>query len=997
MVSNNQGKKPVIDDSSEKNYTIIDCLNRRGLTRLMGANSKNNKRVKSVFGNVYFQYSMAFLLLLVFLVIPFIVFGKTTVYDGDGYNQWFAMFCKWRTMIVEFVRGNGIALWQWDIGLGGDMLGQYTSVIFDPFNILVVFFDRQHMDICYMVTELLKLYFAGLFVTMLVKKRGLTKSLCLLAGISYAFCGWAIAGFRHEYLLMPLITLPLIILGVEKILKKENPVVFIIGIFLSSASSFYFTYMNAILVGLYVIIRYLSETNKKSIADFFSKIWRLIVYAVIGVMAAAVSVIPTIAAISGASKGDGGTFRILPTLRALLKFSSIFTSLSDMHNNTTIIGLNALIVLTIPFIIAIRKKTVNMWMGIITLVFAFFPITEIMMNGLSYPSGRFMYATAMFLIVGGVEAYSSCYEKFKNHKAIIAIWLVFILATSTVATFVFEVVRIEDFVLTSITLLIAIILMVVIVKTKIKKEKYLNIINAIVIVNIAAFVFAANMLTMSLETDEFTEVGTPYAGYENNSLRVAKKINDNEFFRSATDYNPWAGGVNGPYAHVPMCANLYHNAPSNTVYLSTMPSTWGEYNKELLNSAGSFKRMCVYSADNRSRINFLQNVRYYLGPNQLTKEPEYAYYAYVGPSYTKTERHNHVKVYKNDHNASLGYAFDKVMKKSEYLKIPIEFREQALMQVVVVDDEQLPMEGVEVVDKDSIEYENATYVPHNITNQKAYWTYNPKTFHLKKTDIEVKKNKLIVKKDSELARLNFKSLPKGCEVYLKLTNFKRRNFTTEEKLKYVKEAKEDVLRTKIQSLVQDNYHDFDIYTSAYGREQVISKHILYCDGEAQGVNGLSDFMVNMGKNINFHNSLTMKFVDPGVYTFDKIELIAIPFEKYGKQAEKLVVNRLNLKEMKNEYFSGDVNAEKEGILYTSIPYSNGWKAYVDGKEVETIKVDTAFTGIRIGKGHHNIIMKYHSLAWPYTIVASVFGIILTVVIGIVCWRRRKDEEKIFSK
>lgn len=935
----------------------------RGYIRRMVA---NNNKTNSIRKNTYFKYSVLFVLFLIVLLIPFIVTGKNTLYDGDGFNQWYPLFCKWRTMIVDIVSGKGLQTWQWDLGLGGEVLGQYTSIMFDPFNVIVVFFSKKHMDICYMITELLKLYVAGLFATMLVKKRGLPNNLCVLSGLSYAFCGWAIAGFRHEYLLMPLVTLPLMILGVEKIFKKESPVPFIIGIFLSCASSFYFTYMNVIIVGMYVIIRYLAEINNKSFKDFFSRIWKLILYALIGLISATVSVVPTVVAITGASKGDGGLFRVFPTISALLKFPTIFTSFTDMHQNSTILGTNALVLLMIPVIIVVRKKTVNMWMAIIMVIFAIFPITESLLNGLSYPSGRFMYATALFLIVGVMETYNANFEKIKEHKLPIIIWLVLITALTVVATFVFSVIKLENIILSAITILCAVILLMLIGRVKNKNSKNIEL---VVIVNIILMFTVTIIMTMARGVDEFSTTGSSYSAYENNSLRVANKIKDKDFYRSATDYNPWSTGKNGPYAHVPCLANVYHNAPSNTDYVSTMPGSWGEYNKEVLNSAGSFKRMCVYSADNRCRINFLQNVRYYLGPNQKTKEKMYYYPGYVGPSYTKSERHSNVKVYKNNYNTSLGYVFDKVMKKSEYLKIPKEYREQALMQAAVVDDENLPMKGVQVQNKDSLEFENAKVIPAVLNNERVVWTDYPKKYKIEKSKIDIKKNKLVVKEPDQLARLNFKSVPDDCEIYLKLTNFRRYDLKS------------------TSPLLKDNFGDFDIFSIAYGRGEAVAKHIFYCEGEAQGVTGISDFMTNMGKSKNFGKSLTLKIVDAGVYTFDKIELIAIPYKNYDKQTKELANARLNVKQVKNDSLEGDVNVKKDSILYSSIPYSNGWKVYVDGKETKTFVVDTAFTGIQLEKGYHKITMKFRSPAWPYTIVVSLFGIILIIVVGV--YHRKK--------
>ena len=53
-------------------------------------------------------------------------------------------------------------------------------------------------------------------------------------------------------------------------------------------------------------------------------------------------------------------------------------------------------------------------------------------------------------------------------------------------------------------------------------------------------------------------------------------------------------------------------------------------------------------------------------------------------------------------------------------------------------------------------------------------------------------------------------------------------------------------------------------------------------------------------------------------------------------------------------------------------YSDGWKAFVDGKETDIFKVNEAFLGIAVEEGEHNIEFKYTT---PYLKVGTIFSII----------------------
>lgn len=49
----------------------------------------------------------------------------------------------------------------------------------------------------------------------------------------------------------------------------------------------------------------------------------------------------------------------------------------------------------------------------------------------------------------------------------------------------------------------------------------------------------------------------------------------------------------------------------------------------------------------------------------------------------------------------------------------------------------------------------------------------------------------------------------------------------------------------------------------------------------------------------------------------------------------------NVTEDTDTRLSGTVDAAEDGLFYTSIPYENGWRAYVDGVEVPLAQTASA--------------------------------------------------------
>ena len=79
--------------------------------------------------------------------------------------------------------------------------------------------------------------------------------------------------------------------------------------------------------------------------------------------------------------------------------------------------------------------------------------------------------------------------------------------------------------------------------------------------------------------------------------------------------------------------------------------------------------------------------------------------------------------------------------------------------------------------------------------------------------------------------------------------------------------------------------------------------------------------------------------------------------------------------------NGTINANKDGIMFTSIPYDEGFTAFVDGEETDLIPIgDGGLIGIKVPQGQHQISFKYHVKGFN-------LGLILTILslIGIVAY------------
>jgi hypothetical protein len=70
--------------------------------------------------------------------------------------------------------------------------------------------------------------------------------------------------------------------------------------------------------------------------------------------------------------------------------------------------------------------------------------------------------------------------------------------------------------------------------------------------------------------------------------------------------------------------------------------------------------------------------------------------------------------------------------------------------------------------------------------------------------------------------------------------------------------------------------------------------------------------------------------------------------------------------------------KKQFAVFSEIYYPAGWKAFVDGKEVEILKVDYLLRGVEVEAGNHEVIMKFDI---PKLVQSNLFSIIGAIILA----------------
>ncbi len=98
--------------------------------------------------------------------------------------------------------------------------------------------------------------------------------------------------------------------------------------------------------------------------------------------------------------------------------------------------------------------------------------------------------------------------------------------------------------------------------------------------------------------------------------------------------------------------------------------------------------------------------------------------------------------------------------------------------------------------------------------------------------------------------------------------------------------------------------------------------------------------------------------------------------------------------------SGTVTAAKDGALFLSIPYDNGWKATVDGKPAATIPVDKddsgedgAMLAVEMTAGEHTVVLTYRA---PGQLIGILVSLVCAAAIAVLWFieRRYNRQQKV---
>ena len=243
--------------------------------------SKNMKKLISrMVSHRSFPYVMAFLLPFVICVIICIgngvyPFGDNCILHIDMYHQ----YCPFFTEFLHKLRTGGSLQYSWNLGLGSDFVSLYAYYLASPLNFLIVLCPKHYVIEFMTILVLVKIALCGLTFFLFLKYHfhliGKDGKLhrnqvipALVFSTAYALSGF-VAAYSWDIMWMDCILLfPLIMAGLEKLVREQKPGLYFVTLALSVFANYYLSIMICIFLVFYFVLLFFTHKGGKPKAFF---------------------------------------------------------------------------------------------------------------------------------------------------------------------------------------------------------------------------------------------------------------------------------------------------------------------------------------------------------------------------------------------------------------------------------------------------------------------------------------------------------------------------------------------------------------------------------------------------------------------------------------------------------------------------------------------------------------------------------------------------------
>lgn len=239
-------------------------------------------------------YIIAFVIPLIIMTALYIAreiypFGNNCYLRSDMYHQYAPFFSE----LWNKLRHGESLTYSWDIGMGTNFTALYAYYLASPSNWFIMLFPQKYMIEIMNVIIILKLCLSSLTFTYYISKHFNTRK-CTIAlfGMFYALSGFVAAYSWNIMWLDCLVLLPLIILGLERLVNENHCFLYCITLGLCIYTNYYIAIMVCISVVLYFIVLMAAYKGTRRPVIYVKKFLNFAIYSLLAGGLAACLLLP---------------------------------------------------------------------------------------------------------------------------------------------------------------------------------------------------------------------------------------------------------------------------------------------------------------------------------------------------------------------------------------------------------------------------------------------------------------------------------------------------------------------------------------------------------------------------------------------------------------------------------------------------------------------------------------------------------------------------------
>jgi len=384
-------------------------------------------------------YAMSFLIpiavmLFIFKGCGFYPFGEKSLFIMDMRDQYLEFFASLRNM----VSGDDSLFFSWSRSMGGNYLGLFAYYIASPLSFLTVFFPLKDMPSAILLLTVLKIGLSGISFAVfgryvwshnvvsdtfidrkhknsqdripLIQGRKNWRLLFVLPfSISYALISYNMVYSMCLMWLDGVILLPVILLGVEKILDGRKGLHYMLGLAALFICNYYTGYMVGVFTAIYWVYRILCCVQKTNIREYVIKTLRFTVSTLFAFGISAPLILPVV---KDLIQGKLAVESYVPDIQTNFEFMELFGKLKNgVYDSITNSGLPAIycgyfaVILAVVFFllprITVREKIGSAFI-LVFLACSFYDTKlDIAWHGFQYPTWfpyRYAFVASFFLL-----------------------------------------------------------------------------------------------------------------------------------------------------------------------------------------------------------------------------------------------------------------------------------------------------------------------------------------------------------------------------------------------------------------------------------------------------------------------------------------------------------------------------------------------------------------------------------------------------------------------